>query len=128
MKYLRFYYFAFIKNNNRFDSHIIALMIVELSFFFLIMFILLILDRFAFDQTRAMFAYRGTAILINLVFLYYLYSILVKNGKSDLIYEEFIDHPMNTRKNCILCYAIWGALVLLPLVTGTILHGSISLT
>lgn len=80
------------------------------------------------DQTRAMYVDRGLYLLFNLFILYLLYLLLIKDGKGDAIYKEFINHPLNTKKNIILCRLIWIALWLLPMVTAVILKGSMSLT
>ena len=131
MIYLRFYYFVFLKSFTKPENPapwFSALLVVELSVFFLIAFMLLLFDRYFLDGGRAMFGYRGFGILANVAALYVLYIVLAKNGKSEAIFSEFVEHPMNTRKNRITCWIIWIALMLLPMVTATIFAGSISLT
>lgn len=57
-----------------------------------------------------------------------LYERLAYKGKSEVIYEEFISHPLNTKKNRIICWIIWIISLLAPMVVAVIHQGYISLT
>lgn len=113
MTQLRFYYFNFINHyRNKPDSwagDFRSLLLVELSMFWLILSIWLLID----PGLRGLGSWTKPIVLvINIVILFCLHRYLMHKGRSEAILKEFKDHPINTSTNRTICWAIWvGTLI-----------------
>lgn len=127
MIWLRFYYFSFLyfyrKKGEDWVPWFRSLLLVELTFFFLIMFAGYLIDPHFFSATPRNRLYN---IIFNVIILLILYERLAYKGKSKAIFQEFISHPLNTKKNRIICWIIWVVSFLSPMVTAVIHKGYIS--
>lgn len=129
MIWIRFYYFSFLYFYKDKDENWVpwyrGLLLVELTVFFFILFVCLVIDPNFFAATPRNRLYN---IGFNFILLLMLYQVLVRKGKSEEIYKEFISHPLNTKKNRIICWIIWVVIFLTPMVVAMINKGYISLT
>jgi hypothetical protein len=128
---VRFYYFAFLyhyrQKGEDSASWSGSLMVVVITLFFITGIFYSFLQHFFFLpltlNTLRFYAFGYCAVL----FLA-LYQSLVRNGKSEKIYIEFISHPWNTKKNRIVCFVIFFASMLLMMGCVVVLKGYIKLS
>ena len=108
MKFLEFYYFNFLyfyrNKPANWDSWFRSLMLVELTIFFLTFIVLLLIDNRFLDYVPHARLYN---IILNIMVLVALHHGLARDGKSRVIFDEFMSHPWNTKGNRIICWAIW---------------------
>ncbi len=125
MKWLRFYYFVFLNyykpKGEDWVPEYRSLFLVQLSIFLILMEIILLLEYYVIHPAVSVFHYRPYLILMAIISLIFLHQILVKNGKSEKIYAEFNNHPLNTARNRRLCWVIWVFCFLLFMITAVLL-------
>lgn len=128
MTFLKFYYFTFLRHfknigDESWDPSFRAVLLVELSFAFLLLIIgLLINPEFPFGASENMVG-RGTWVGLNIIILISLYRYLARKSNSEQIYKTFIDHPWNTRTNRIICWIIWAVIFLMPVMWVVLFKG-----
>ena len=123
MIWIRFYYYSFLrfysgKGEDWVPSHR-SLLLVELTFFSLIMFICLLINP---NFWTGIPHYRLYNIIFNILILILLHQLLVARGKSQEILEEFTNHPWDTKSNRIICWVIWTLTFLAPMVRAAFHH------
>ena len=125
---VRFYYFAFLyhykQKGEGSTSWSASLMLVVVTFFFISGIFYSFLQHFFFSppslNTLRIYGFGLCAVLF---FLFY--RSLVKNGKSEEIYREFISHPWNTKKNRVACFVTFFPIMLLMMGCVVALKGYI---
>lgn len=129
MMLIKFYYFAFLhyykqKGEDWVPWHR-SIMVVEMTIFFLVALIYSVLQHFFFSVlpivSLRIYGF-GFCVLLFLV----LYRGLVRGGKSEKIYNEFISHPWNTKKNRVACFIIFFVSLLLMMGCVVALKGYIN--
>jgi len=126
MKYLRFYYFSFLyfykDKPLNWDSEYRSLLLVLTTIIFTLIFILLII----YPNLQGIYSYAklgliGLSILLGVILQY----TLIASGKYNLIFQEFEDHPMNTKSSRIACWSIWILTFISPIILAVIQKGYI---
>ena len=124
MIWIRFYYYSFLKfytgkGEDWVPSHR-SLLLVELTFLSLVMFIGQLIDP---NALRVIPHYRFYNIIFNILLLILLHQLLVARGKSKQILEEFTNHPWDTKGNRIICWVIWTLTFLASPTLTVVNHG-----
>lgn len=127
---VKFYYFAFLyhykQKGEDSTSWSGSLMVVVVTFFFITALLYAVLQHFFFSpvplNTLRIYVFGYCAVLF-----FVFYRSLVRNGKSEKIYNEFISHTWNTRKNRITCFIVFFAIMLVLMGTVVALKGYIKL-
>lgn len=108
MTLLRFYYFTFLWHyRNKPESWVgdfRSLLLVELGLFWLILSIWLLIDPGLWGLGAAT---KPLIFASNFILLALLYRYLMYKGRSEAIFAEFKDHPINTSKNRLICWVVW---------------------
>lgn len=128
-KLFRFYFFVFLRNykirNKRWKvddigySSLRALTTVHLSLFFLYNLIILIRYNSFFDLSNSLVY----DLILGIILAIVLYLTLVRKGKSEKIYKEFITSPINTKSNRMICWVIWVAIILSLFISAVLIRG-----
>lgn len=130
MKLFRFYFYTFLryysKKGEAWAPRFRSLLLTELTVFFLILFVCLLIDPNFIKSTSG--AIRFFNILFNICILYGLYKMLVSGGKSEQIVSEFQDSAINTKRNRIICWIIFVVSLLAPMCVAVINKDYIILT
>lgn len=124
MIWIRFYYYSFLRfytgKGEDWIPWFRSLLLVELTFFSLILFIWQLIDPNALKGIPFLRLYN---IIFNILLLILLHQLLAARGKSEEILEEFTDHPWDTKSNRIICWVIWTVTFLVPGTLTVINHG-----
>lgn len=128
MPLLKFYYFTFLYHfkkigNESWNPPFRAVLLVELTFAFLLILTGLLLDPSFPYFSSEFFISRLGWWAINIIILVLLYQFLARKSNSDKIYETFISHPWNTRTNRAICWTIWVIVFLAPFVLAAVVKG-----
>nr|WP_068888852.1 hypothetical protein [Pedobacter panaciterrae] len=121
MTWLRFYYYTFLyhyrSKPESWAGEYRSLLLVELSFCWLILTLWLLIDPglWAFGSVT-----KPLILLINIITLVILHQYLMNKGRSEAIFTEFKDHPINTNSNQRICWAVWAGSFIFFLISALI--------
>lgn len=128
LSYFRFYYFVFLSYLKNRQGNIliipawrIALALITISVIPLIFLLYNLLINYLFYAQKKLIihSYISKWIYVFICILFYeaFYKVLRRNDKWDKIYNEFIGHPLNTKRNRIICWIILLLIFIVPLVS-----------
>ena len=121
MKLLRFYYFTFLHHyRNKPESWVgdfRSVLLVELSMCWLVLSLWLVVD----PGLRTLESWTKPILFsINIIMLIVLQWYLMSKGRSELIFQEFKNHQLNSETNRVICWAIWAGSFILFLITASL--------
>lgn len=126
MKWFRFYYYNFLqyykKKGESWGPESRSLLLVELTVFFLLLLVWLIFDPY-FTDLLPFHLFRIVNIVFNVLLLFVFYRILVAKGRSELIFEEFKESPMDTKLNRAICWIVLFVSLMSPMVLVGMIKG-----
>lgn len=130
--WLRFYFFVFLryykirnkkwKVSDSWYPSVRAFITVQLSLYFLLMFIILLLRAFSildFIDNPQFKVFIFSFCIFSVIALYFLF---IRNGKCKKVYKEFEDSPINTKLNRSICWIIALGSILLCFITAIIVQ------
>lgn len=124
MKWLRFYYFTFLYHyRNKPESwsgDFRSVLLVELSICWLMLSLLLITDP---DLDAIASITKPLILMANIIILIVLHRILMSKGRSETIFKEFKDSPINTTTNRSICWAIWAGSMIVFFLAASLQQG-----
>ncbi|NRF37572.1 hypothetical protein [Pedobacter foliorum] len=121
LKLLRFYYFTFLYHyRNKPESWVgdfRSVLLVELSIFWFILTLWLLFDPGFWligSLTKLL------VFTINVLILIILHWYLMSKGRSEVIFQEFKNHPLNNQTNRTICWAVWAGSFVLFLLSASL--------
>jgi len=127
MKYLKFYYFSFLffykDKPESWITEYRSLFLVLITVTSAVSFVLLML----YPNFNGIYPYVRVVILTLFIASFIIMQrVLISTGKYQLIFDEFENHPINTRTNRVTCWVIWLLSFTAPIVLAIIQKGDIS--
>ena len=125
MKYFRFYYFSFLYfYKDKPESWIAeyrSLFLVSITITNAVTFILLTI----YPNFKGIYPYAKLIIVALFIILCTtMQRLLISTHKYRLIFEEFKDHPLNTKLNRVICWLIWLISFTAPAILAIIQMGT----
>ena len=123
----RFYYYVFlrhfIKKVKDPTPWFRALLMVNLTTLFMILFCFVIIDAALFNSDARIYNHKFLFFGIIGLLFFISYQTFVKNGRTVTIIREFQNHSIDTKRNRMLCWIIFFGIFIIVMLTTAVLRG-----
>lgn len=122
---IKFYYFNFLfyfkrKGVKQWEAELRSLLLFGMTLAFGAYCGVYILNNFFQFSFMLLAESKFNRLFFSATLLLILYVILVKDNKSDIIYQQFINHHFNTKRNRLICWLIFIIIVFVPVIIAAI--------